>query len=176
MAAALDRVEDLLTGTGSGPWPLERSDYWTWDDGQDVWVFDEDVLRAAVETVAERITTGQLGDYPIYQAICDEIPADYSRIGSGRCTADELLTEVRILDGPDAAEELAQAIGEPWGLDSLQERMQDEDEGLGDWTSLPTYGGEAPEDTQRVWSWDAARMIVGTCADDVMIIPRPRKH
>ena len=41
-----------------------------------------------------------------------------------------------------------------------------------DWTSLPTFGGVEPHSTEGVWSWDATRLLVGTCADDIRIIPR----
>lgn len=40
------------------------------------------------------------------------------------------------------------------------------------WTSLPTFGGDEPNNTAGIWSWDADRVIVGTCADDVEIQPR----
>jgi len=41
-----------------------------------------------------------------------------------------------------------------------------------DWTSLPTFGGTEPSDTSGIWAWDANRMIVGTCADDLTIVSR----
>ena len=41
-----------------------------------------------------------------------------------------------------------------------------------DWTSLPTFGGDEPADTREVWSWDAGRMIVGSCAGDITIVDR----
>lgn len=40
------------------------------------------------------------------------------------------------------------------------------------WDDLPTFGGADIEDTHGVWSWDARRMIFGTCADDIEIVPR----
>lgn len=43
-----------------------------------------------------------------------------------------------------------------------------------DMTSLPTYGGAEPASTSGVWSWDATRLLVGTCADDFRIVDRPR--
>ena len=43
-----------------------------------------------------------------------------------------------------------------------------------DWTGLPTFGGEAPDDTRGIWSWDETRLIVGTCADDLEIMERNR--
>lgn len=39
-------------------------------------------------------------------------------------------------------------------------------------SSLPTFGGEEPDDTAQVWSWDEDSLLVGTCADDLDIIPR----
>ena len=73
----------------------------------------------------------------------------------------------------------------PQNLDDLLAAMQnattaDEFAALGlpvaqgepDWTSLPTYGGEEPDDTTEIWSWDEDRLIAGTCADDVQIVPR----
>ena len=41
-----------------------------------------------------------------------------------------------------------------------------------DWSDLPTFGGDAPDDTTEVWSWDAERVLVGTCADDLAIMDR----
>ncbi len=38
-----------------------------------------------------------------------------------------------------------------------------------DTTSLPTFGGPEPADTQGVWSWDEERLLVGTCPSDVML-------
>jgi hypothetical protein len=37
---------------------------------------------------------------------------------------------------------------------------------------LPTFGGDEPEDTARVWSWDEKRLLVGTCADDFEVVYR----
>ena len=45
------------------------------------------------------------------------------------------------------------------------------DDGV-DWTSLPAYGGPEPRHTECVWSWDETRLLVGTCADDLQIVPR----
>ena len=43
----------------------------------------------------------------------------------------------------------------------------------GQWsTDLPTFGGDEPENTDGVWSWDETRLIVGTCSDDVEIVSR----
>lgn len=39
-------------------------------------------------------------------------------------------------------------------------------------TELPTFGGDEPERTEGVWSWDATHLLVGTCADDMRIVRR----
>ena len=41
-----------------------------------------------------------------------------------------------------------------------------------DLSSLPTFGGDEPSDTNEVWSWDAERLLVGQCVSDMHIIPR----
>jgi hypothetical protein len=41
-----------------------------------------------------------------------------------------------------------------------------------DLDNLPTFGGFEPEDTTEVWSWDAERLLVGTCAADLEIVDR----
>jgi hypothetical protein len=41
-----------------------------------------------------------------------------------------------------------------------------------EWTDLPVFGGEAPHSTSEVWSWDATRLLVGTCAADLQIVER----
>ena len=43
-----------------------------------------------------------------------------------------------------------------------------------DLTNLPTFGGEEPNDTDRVWSWDETCLLVGTGRfRDWRIAPRP---
>lgn len=39
-------------------------------------------------------------------------------------------------------------------------------------TELPTFGGEEPDSTIGVWSWDEHRMLVGTCVEDYEIVSR----
>lgn len=63
-------------------------------------------------------------------------------------------------DNPEISSELAGRYGLPNA------------HGVLDWTELPTFGGEAPADTQGVWSWDATRLLVGTCASDLRIVAR----
>lgn len=38
--------------------------------------------------------------------------------------------------------------------------------------NLPAFADEAAELGTGVWSWDATRAIVGTCVDDIEIVPR----
>lgn len=45
------------------------------------------------------------------------------------------------------------------------------DDGL-DWTALPVFGGAEPAGTTGVWSWDEARLIVGSSAADLRIVSR----
>jgi hypothetical protein len=37
---------------------------------------------------------------------------------------------------------------------------------------LPTFGGEEPECTLGVWSWDEHRLLVGDGWDDLIIVRR----
>ena len=57
-------------------------------------------------------------------------------------------------------------------LDNLLRRMRRDDPTLPKWDLLPVYGGEEPNDTERVWSWDSTRLIIGTCPGDVEIVTR----
>jgi len=41
-----------------------------------------------------------------------------------------------------------------------------------EWDNLPTFGGEEPDDTSEIWSWDKDSLLVGRCADELEIIPR----
>jgi len=64
------------------------------------------------------------------------------------------------------------------GLKSLLEALRHtrelshDDQDTIDWSSLPTFGGPEPRDTSGVWSWDATHLLVGTCVDDLKIVPR----
>lgn len=58
-------------------------------------------------------------------------------------------------------------------LDDLHNAMIDDDPRVRDWSALPTYGGRPPSGSGLgIWSWDRDRVIVGTCAADLEIIPR----
>lgn len=41
-----------------------------------------------------------------------------------------------------------------------------------DLDDLPTFGGNEPTDTTATWSWDAERVLVGLCVNDLTIWPR----
>ncbi len=48
-------------------------------------------------------------------------------------------------------------------LEELEKALVDRDEKiekLVDWTSLPTFGGVGPEDTQGIFSWDETDQLV----------------
>lgn len=62
-------------------------------------------------------------------------------------------------------------------LKNLFEKMLNNDPTIldqhGQWSSnLDTFGGEEPENTSGVWSWDQTHVIIGTCADDLEIVAR----
>lgn len=38
--------------------------------------------------------------------------------------------------------------------------------------NLPTFGGDEPIDVPEIWSWDPYRFMTGTCAADLILIPR----
>lgn len=46
-------------------------------------------------------------------------------------------------------------------LDELLEVLNNDSISVDDMTSLPTFGGDEPQDTQGIWSWDETRWIVG---------------
>jgi hypothetical protein len=76
---------------------------------------------------------------------------------------------------PQEDEELAE-IG---CLASLAEAMASGDARVmcrwnpGQWSpDLPAFGGEEPKCKLGVWSWDEENILVGTCADDLAIVPR----
>jgi len=53
----------------------------------------------------------------------------------------------------------------------LEELPKDQHDYI-DWSSLPTFGGDEPDDTTEVWSWDEENLLVGTCCSDWEIISR----
>lgn len=71
-------------------------------------------------------------------------------------TLDDLLDVLRALPSDAHHPELPDAPNDP-GVD---------------WTSLPVFGGTEPRDTECVWSWDATRLLIGTCANDLRIVDR----
>lgn len=70
-------------------------------------------------------------------------------------------------------------MGTPQTLDALRDALINEDpagldlkHGKIDWSSLPAFGGDEPDNTELVWPWDRHRLLVGTCADDLQIVSR----
>lgn len=59
-------------------------------------------------------------------------------------------------------------------LDDLLDAVK-QTEGLSyddNFDGMPNFGGAEPDDTTGIWSWDATRLLVGTCAADMEIVPR----
>jgi hypothetical protein len=73
---------------------------------------------------------------------------------------------------PDDLTELMHAMKTARTGDAFSELGLPVRHGEPDWTSLPTFGGEIPDNTVEVWSWDADEMLVGTCPDDLQLVPR----
>ena len=73
-------------------------------------------------------------------------------------------------------QELATSYEKIKDLDDLFNKMMYDHPAVmdkGSWsTDLPNFGGERPDDTDGIWSWDEKRMIVGTCNNDLQIIER----
>ena len=40
-----------------------------------------------------------------------------------------------------------------------------------EWSDMPTFGGDMPEETIECWSWDADSVLVGV-GRDILILPR----
>ena len=76
----------------------------------------------------------------------------------------------KILEEDDLTVEAINNLG-----DLLDWMKQGDDDGL-DWLNcrnlIPTFGGDMPDDTTHVWSWDEDRLLVGTCSDDYGIMTR----
>lgn len=66
---------------------------------------------------------------------------------------------------------LSEGTAEVEDLDDLLRVMRGGGGGLG-WDELPTFGGDAPADTEGVWSWDAERLLVGAGESDLRIVDR----
>lgn len=62
-------------------------------------------------------------------------------------------------------------LGELETLAALCELLRTGDVG-GDWDDLPVFGGPEVHDTRGVWSWDEGSLLVGTCSNDLDVVPR----
>ena len=54
----------------------------------------------------------------------------------------------------------------------LTRDMTDEENDTLNWTNLPVFGGDAPRNTDCIWSWDADSLLVGSCADYLRTVSR----
>ena len=77
----------------------------------------------------------------------------------------------------EAFKRLAQSFEPIADLDDLYKKMLIDHpstlDRYGSWSSdLPNFGGEEPDDTDGVWSWDEKRLIIGSFAGDLAIITR----
>ena len=79
---------------------------------------------------------------------------------------DDLLDQIRI-----AAAELHQISDDPESDRDAEDEAAHALEQLLH-PDLPTFGGPEPDDTSGVWSWDETRLLVGSCIDDLRIVPR----
>lgn len=75
-------------------------------------------------------------------------------------TARRMVAEAYSLESLEAALE---AIAEFCDQAIAGDRFADSDADWVDYSSLPNYGGEEPDDTSCVWSWDETRLLVGEC-------------
>ena len=85
-----------------------------------------------------------------------------------------IYVDVAPLPAPATLDELYQVLLEDEGTAQyadLHSLPRNGGEGI-DWSSLPTFGGEPPADTQGVWSWDADRMIVGRSHNELRLVRR----
>ncbi len=58
-------------------------------------------------------------------------------------------------------------------LDALRaEKPNQQGDTAIDWTDLPTFGGEEPNDPGGIWSWDETRLLVGASVDELRIVSR----
>jgi hypothetical protein len=55
---------------------------------------------------------------------------------------------------------------------TVHAELDEDDRSNLDLTDLPTFGGQEPDDTAAVWSWDAERLLVGLCVSEFRIQPR----
>lgn len=57
-------------------------------------------------------------------------------------------------------------------LRAVEDAGLDTDEIGADMSALPLFGGDEPASTSEIWSWDADRLLIGTCISDMEIISR----
>jgi hypothetical protein len=78
------------------------------------------------------------------------------------------MTDARIT----AAADLDGLLAAIRAIDAECRATETDPETVYDATDLPTYGGDEPANTSGIWSWDADRLLIGTCAGDMRIVAR----
>ena len=69
--------------------------------------------------------------------------------------------------------ELLDAMRTPSGLAGITRGIAYKDGALEyDWSSLPNFGGPAPDDTAGVWSWDETHLLIGEDPASLEIVSR----
>lgn len=105
----------------------------------------------------ETFTTTEQGICRIGEfAYVESIPEYRYRAAWTLADAKEIAIAVPTLD---ALMDAAKQYGECVGKDALD-------------SDMPTFGGDEPASTDGVWSWDATRLLVGTCAGDLRMALR----
>lgn len=141
--AITDHGTDALWSDGADDWGL---DYWR----DEAWADDADSLEIEVAYDGRRIS-GIRADGLIGEPILSIVP-----VAPG--TLAQLLDVIN--NAPeDAGADYAYRYGLPIAHGGI------------DMTALPTYGGDEPDDTTGVWSWDDDSLIVGAAAP-YRLVPR----
>lgn len=122
--------------------------------------YEEDDILEALEKEAERLAKEKLGELK-QQWIDDRFPEEVDSL-------ENLLLFMLAFDDIEAEGD------DRWAVSLLEERYENiKFLGYGYVADeLPTFGGEEPENTEEVWSWDAENLLVGTCSEDYMVVSR----
>ncbi|MHA1572839.1 MAG: hypothetical protein ACTSX8_02495 [Alphaproteobacteria bacterium] len=116
-----------------------------------------DCVSARTSSQARMVTVCKGGGGRIIGG-CENLVTFYVEDESGR----EFSVSVRALE---KREEVAPAT-----LTELMDAVVDGRVELTD--DMPSFGGEEPDCTAEVWSWDATHLLVGTHAGDLAIVTR----
>jgi hypothetical protein len=148
-------------------------------DGQFTWNDEADCYEADQETYDwwDRVVRAYDAADEAMEEFLESIDDEQDRQNARDRINDACNCDLEDIPGAIMAEikEITEEMG-PKDLKELFEMMQEDDEQLGklygDWSSLPTFGGEAPENTIQIWSWDEKNLIIGTCSKDIKIVSR----